>query len=196
MNRKKYNEAMLSIDAKVVEKAKNIKLLILDVDGVMTDGGVIINKDGSESKQFYAQDGHGLMILKSLNIEYAIISGRYSKAVEFRGNELGFKTIIQNSRDKLADYKKHFSDFLLTPIYFFALKNQCVPGAVPRHEDDPEVAVADQPAGQREAVRRGEAGAQALRRRSPGGVRFQGAVAALHAVRLQDFLIAPRFSTI
>ena len=46
MNRKKYNEAMLSIDAKVVEKAKNIKLLILDVDGVMTDGGVIINKDG------------------------------------------------------------------------------------------------------------------------------------------------------
>ena len=111
MNRKKYNEAMLSIDAKVVEKAKNIKLLILDVDGVMTDGGVIINKDGSESKQFYAQDGHGLMILKSLNIEYAIITGRYSKAVEFRGNELGFKTIIQNSRDKLADYKKHFSDF-------------------------------------------------------------------------------------
>ena len=54
---------------------------------------------------------NGLMILKSLNIEYAIISGRYSKAVEFRGKELGFKTIIQNSRDKLADYKKHFSDF-------------------------------------------------------------------------------------
>ena len=109
---------MLSIDAKVVEKAKNIKLLILDVDGVMTDGGVIINKDGSESKQFYAQDGHGLMILKSLNIEYAIISGRYSKAVEFRGNELGFKTIIQNSRDKLADYKKHFSDFYNSNFYF------------------------------------------------------------------------------
>ena len=100
MNRKKYNEAMLSIDAKVVEKAKNIKLLILDVDGVMTDGGVIINKDGSESKQFYAQDGHGLMILKSLNIEYAIISGRYSKAVEFRGKG----NIWINWLSKLSNY--------------------------------------------------------------------------------------------
>ena len=110
MDAKKYNEAMLSIDKKVVERAKNIKLLILDVDGVMTDGGVIVHEDGSESKKFYAQDGHGLMILKSLGIEYAIISGRYSKAVEFRGNELGFKNIIQNSRDKLADYKKYFSD--------------------------------------------------------------------------------------
>ena len=114
-----YIKAMLSIDDNIIEKARNIKLLILDVDGVMTDGGVIISEDGSESKRFYAQDGHGLMILKSLNIEYAIISGRYSKAVEFRGNELGFKIIIQNSRDKLADYKKHFSDtYSFTDVCF------------------------------------------------------------------------------
>jgi len=114
-----YIKAMLSIDDNIIEKARNIKLLILDVDGVMTDGGVIISEDGSESKRFYAQDGHGLMILKSLNIEYAIISGRYSKAVEFRGNELGFKTIIQNSRDKLADYKKQFSDtYSFTDVCF------------------------------------------------------------------------------
>ncbi len=110
MNYKKYSDYMSSIDQAIIDKAKNIKLLILDVDGVMTDGGIILSDTNSESKRFYAQDGHGIMIVKELGIEVAIISGRYSKAVEHRGKDLGFKTIIQNSRDKLGDYKKVFSE--------------------------------------------------------------------------------------
>ena len=67
-----YHKTMDSINNELIEKAKKIKLLILDVDGVMTDGGIIISKDGNESKRFFAQDGHGLVLLKNLNIENKI----------------------------------------------------------------------------------------------------------------------------
>ena len=119
MNYKKYSEYMRCIDQTIINKAKNIKLLILDVDGVMTDGGIILSDTNSESKKFFAQDGHGIMIIKELGVEVAIISGRYSKAVEYRGAELGFKTIIQNSRNKLLDYEKNFSKkYALTDVCF------------------------------------------------------------------------------
>ena len=91
MDYKEYSDYMLSIDQSVIDKAKNIKLLILDVDGVMTDGGIILSDTNSESKKFFAQDGHGVMIIRELGIEVAIISGRYSKAVEHRGKNLVLK---------------------------------------------------------------------------------------------------------
>ena len=94
MDYTQYNQEMTSITRNLIEKAKRIKLLILDVDGVMTDGGIIVSEDGTESKRFYAQDGHGLVILKSLDIELGIISGRSSKAVEHRANELGLPAIV------------------------------------------------------------------------------------------------------
>ena len=121
MDYKKYSDYMNDIDQTIINKAKNIKLLILDVDGVMTDGGIIISETNSESKKFFAQDGHGIMIIRELGIEVAIISGRYSKAVEHRGKELGFTTIIQSSRNKLLDYEKNFSEK-------HALKNVCFVG--------------------------------------------------------------------
>ena len=61
MDYKKYSDYMRSIDQSVINKAKSIKLLILDVDGVMTDGGIILSDTNSESKKFFAQDGHGIM---------------------------------------------------------------------------------------------------------------------------------------
>ena len=76
---------MNAINKNLIAKAKKIKLLVLDVDGVLTDGGIILSEDGTEAKKFFAQDGHGLVLLKNLNIELAIISGRYAKAVEHRG---------------------------------------------------------------------------------------------------------------
>jgi len=121
MDYKKYSDYMRSIDQSVINKAKSIKLLILDVDGVMTDGGIILSDTNSESKKFFAQDGHGIMIIRELGIEVAIISGRYSKAVEYRGKELGFTTIIQSSRNKLLDYEKNFSNK-------YSLKNVCFVG--------------------------------------------------------------------
>ena len=88
----------------LIEKASKIELLAFDVDGVLTDGGLYFDHNGDESKKFYAQDGHGIKILQSIDIEIMIISGRYSKCVEQRGQELGITRIIQGTRDKLKSF--------------------------------------------------------------------------------------------
>ena len=88
----------------LIVKASKIELLAFDVDGVLTDGGLYFDHDGQESKRFYAQDGHGIKILQSIDIEIMIISGRSSKCVTQRGNELGIKKIIQGTRDKLKSF--------------------------------------------------------------------------------------------
>ena len=88
----------------LVDKASKIELLAFDVDGVLTDGGLYFDHNGDESKRFYAQDGHGIKILQSINIDIMIISGRYSKCVEQRGEELGIQKIIQGSRNKLKSF--------------------------------------------------------------------------------------------
>ena len=93
-----YLESMENIDKQIIEKAKNIDLVVFDVDGVLTDGGIYVSENGEESKRFFAQDGHGVKILQSINIEVAILSGRYSKSVVVRGEELGIKFVIQNSK--------------------------------------------------------------------------------------------------
>ena len=81
-------------------------MLAFDVDGVLTDGGLYIDHNGNESKRFYAQDGHGIKILQSIDIDIMIISGRYSKCVEQRGKELGIQRIIQNKKVCLRCFRK------------------------------------------------------------------------------------------
>ena len=88
----------------LIIKASKIELLAFDVDGVLTDGGLYFDHEGRESKRFHAQDGHGIKILQSIDIEIMIISGRSSKCVTQRGNELGIKKIIQGTRDKLKSF--------------------------------------------------------------------------------------------
>jgi 3-deoxy-D-manno-octulosonate 8-phosphate phosphatase (KDO 8-P phosphatase) len=90
----------------LIAKASKIELLAFDVDGVLTDGGLYFDHDGQESKKFHAQDGHGIKILQSINIEIMIISGRTSKCVTQRGNELDIKRIIQGTRDKLKSFNE------------------------------------------------------------------------------------------
>lgn len=80
--------------------AKKIKLLILDVDGVMTDGGLYFDENGKEIKRFNALDGHGIKMLLENNIEVAIISGRLNKTVEFRAKNLGIKHCYLGVNDK------------------------------------------------------------------------------------------------
>ena len=88
----------------LIDKASKIELLTFDVDGVLTDGGLYFDHNGNESKRFHAQDGHGIKILQSIDIDIMIISGRYSKCVKQRGEELGIHRIIQGSRDKLKSF--------------------------------------------------------------------------------------------
>ena len=84
----------------VEEKASKIRLLILDVDGVLTDGRIVLNELGEESKYFHVRDGQGLVLLMGAGVETAVITGRRSKAVEYRAAELGIKEIHQGVKDK------------------------------------------------------------------------------------------------
>ena len=84
----------------------NIKLLILDVDGVMTDGRIIYDSNGTESKFFNVKDGHGIKMLQRVGIEVGIISGRESKVVANRAIELGINHLYQKALDKIPPYEE------------------------------------------------------------------------------------------
>jgi 3-deoxy-D-manno-octulosonate 8-phosphate phosphatase (KDO 8-P phosphatase) len=83
---------------------KNIKLLILDVDGVMTDGGLTIGDDGQEYKTFHAHDGLGMKLLKASGVELAIITGRTSNVVKKRAESTGVAHFYQGAEDKLSAF--------------------------------------------------------------------------------------------
>jgi 3-deoxy-D-manno-octulosonate 8-phosphate phosphatase (KDO 8-P phosphatase) len=85
---------------KLKDKAAEIRLLILDVDGVMTDGSIFYTNRGEEIKCFNVKDGHGLRLLMKAGIEVAIITGRESGAVELRAKNLGIKYVLQGIKDK------------------------------------------------------------------------------------------------
>ncbi|HEY5512651.1 MAG TPA: HAD-IIIA family hydrolase [Geomonas sp.] len=88
------------------ERLKKIKLVILDVDGVMTDGRIIFDSNGIESKFFNVKDGHGIKMLQRAGIEVGIISGRESLVVANRAIELGIGQVYQKSLDKLVPYRQ------------------------------------------------------------------------------------------
>ena len=92
-------------EGQVRERAAQVKLLILDVDGVLTDGGLIWHADNQESKVFHVHDGHGIRLVQRAGIEVGLLTGRSSQVVAHRAEDLGIKLIVQGSRDKLSDYK-------------------------------------------------------------------------------------------
>jgi 3-deoxy-D-manno-octulosonate 8-phosphate phosphatase (KDO 8-P phosphatase) len=92
--------------SKLKSIAKNIELLILDVDGVMTDGSIILDNEVNEYKSFHVRDGHGIKMLIRTGIKVAMITGRDSKVVERRAKELGITDVFQKSRDKKVAYEK------------------------------------------------------------------------------------------
>ncbi|MBW2203169.1 MAG: HAD-IIIA family hydrolase [Deltaproteobacteria bacterium] len=88
------------------EKPASIKLLILDVDGVLTDGRITMNERGEEVKSFDVKDGLGLKMLMSTGVEVVIITGRKSMVVEHRAKELGIGEVWQGIKDKGALSRK------------------------------------------------------------------------------------------
>lgn len=88
------------------ERIRNIRLLLLDVDGVMTDGRIIFDSNGVESKFFNVKDGHGIKMVQRAGIEVGIISGRGSVVVSNRAAELGISLVYQKSLDKLTPYSE------------------------------------------------------------------------------------------
>jgi 3-deoxy-D-manno-octulosonate 8-phosphate phosphatase (KDO 8-P phosphatase) len=85
-----------------LSQAKSIRLIAFDVDGIMTDGGLYLSDSGEEFKRFNSLDGHGLKMLKASGVELAIITGRTSRCVELRAQNLGISHLFQGTEDKLA----------------------------------------------------------------------------------------------
>lgn len=86
--------------------AAKVKLLILDVDGVLTDNTLYINHNGEEAKRFNVSDGMGITLASRAGLEIALISGRRSKATKFRALELQIKHIYLGITDKAGTYQK------------------------------------------------------------------------------------------
>ncbi len=85
-------------------KAKKIKLLLLDVDGVLTDGRIILDNQGNELKAFHVRDGHGIKMAQRAGIIVGLITGRSSEVVNVRARELGIQEIHQGRHEKIATY--------------------------------------------------------------------------------------------
>jgi 3-deoxy-D-manno-octulosonate 8-phosphate phosphatase (KDO 8-P phosphatase) len=89
----------------VIVRARRIRLVIFDVDGVLTDGSLFLGDDGQEYKAFHSRDGHGMTMLRQSGVILAIITGRRSEVVRIRMESLGIAHVYQGYRDKLPAYR-------------------------------------------------------------------------------------------
>ena len=87
-------------------KAAAVRLIVFDVDGVLTDGSLFIGDDGQEYKAFNSKDGHGMVMLQQSGVEIAIITGRTSEVVRIRMASLGIERVYQGKREKLPAYEE------------------------------------------------------------------------------------------
>ncbi|WP_374348268.1 3-deoxy-manno-octulosonate-8-phosphatase KdsC [Chitinimonas sp.] len=94
----------------MLERAQAIRLMIFDVDGVMTDGSLYYTDAGEELKAFNSLDGHGLKMLRQSGVQLAIITGRTSRLVEHRARNLGIDHLIQGAHNKLASFQQLLAD--------------------------------------------------------------------------------------
>jgi len=90
----------------ITELAREIKLLIMDVDGVLTDGNIFITANGEELKAFNTLDGHGLKMLQSTGVKLAIITGRAASCVEHRARGLGIDFYYAGIQNKLGAFRQ------------------------------------------------------------------------------------------
>jgi 3-deoxy-D-manno-octulosonate 8-phosphate phosphatase (KDO 8-P phosphatase) len=84
---------------------KTIKLLLFDVDGVLTDGSILINDHGVESKRFYVRDGFAMKAAMTLGLKIGVLTGRNSVSVNLRMSELGIDLLMQGVTEKAAGFE-------------------------------------------------------------------------------------------
>ena len=99
----------------ILAKAAQIKLVIFDVDGVLTDGRLYVLESGDEIKAFHSRDGHGMKMLQSTGVEIGIITGRTSRIVGHRMDELGIRHVYQGQKDKLPAFYQLIQKLNLDP---------------------------------------------------------------------------------
>ena len=95
---------MTGMDAALQERASRIRMLVLDVDGVLTDGKLYFDHNGNETKAFNTRDGMGMKALQQCGIEVAVITGRKSEAVAHRMSQLDIQHVYQGREDKLSAF--------------------------------------------------------------------------------------------
>ena len=91
-------------EADIAARAARIKLIIFDVDGVLTDGSLYLDDEGRELKAFYSLDGHGIKMLKKSGVDIAIITGRSSNLMRVRAKNLNIDHLYQGAEDKLEAF--------------------------------------------------------------------------------------------
>jgi 3-deoxy-D-manno-octulosonate 8-phosphate phosphatase (KDO 8-P phosphatase) len=136
---------MRRVPPDVLARARAVRLVILDVDGVLTDGRIIYGTGGMELKAFDVQDGHGVKMFHRAGLRTAILTGRTSEVVARRAEELGIADVVQNAKDKVAAYRELLARHALAdaqaacigddvtdlPLFARAGLAVAVPGAVP-----------------------------------------------------------------
>ncbi len=100
----------------VLEKASRIRLLILDVDGVLTDGSLYLGNGGEEFKAFNIKDGLGIKLLMQSGVDVGVITGRSSALVAQRMESLGVKHLYQGRHEKLPAYQELLTKLALEPV--------------------------------------------------------------------------------
>jgi 3-deoxy-D-manno-octulosonate 8-phosphate phosphatase (KDO 8-P phosphatase) len=98
-----------------IELARHLRLMLFDVDGILTDGTLYLGESGEVMKAFNALDGHGLKMLAGSGVEVGLLSSRQSKIVAMRAAELGIDLVCQGAADKSSEFLKMISSRGLSP---------------------------------------------------------------------------------
>ncbi len=106
---------MENISEDILARAAKVKLLLMDCDGVLTDGKIYFNERGEETKAFNVKDGQGIVSLHSAGIMTGIISGRVFRALEVRAEELGIKFLRMGCTDKVEEFENILADAGVSP---------------------------------------------------------------------------------
>ncbi|MBM3998583.1 MAG: phenylphosphate carboxylase subunit delta [Planctomycetes bacterium] len=100
---------------KLDAQCRDIELILSDVDGVLTDGGIVFDNQGIESKKFHVRDGFGIQVWRRAGFRFGILTARNSHIVKVRANELGIDIVRQGSEDKTAKALEIVAECGLTP---------------------------------------------------------------------------------
>lgn len=103
-----------TIESNIIDRAKKIRLLVLDVDGVLSDGKLYFTNSGEEIKAFHSLDGQGIKMLQNSGVKVAIITGRTSNIVQQRAQNLGITLLLQGREDKLDALNELITDKVLS----------------------------------------------------------------------------------
>ncbi len=96
---------MREVPAEILERARKVRLVLLDADGVLTDGRLLQFSDGTEGRAFHVRDGYGIKMGQRLGLRFGIVSGRASRVVEARARELGIQEVHVGVLEKSATYE-------------------------------------------------------------------------------------------